>query len=457
LIGDPVEHSLSPRMHNAAFRRLDLNYIYLAFQVEPGNLAEAIRALRVLGTRGINVTMPYKTGVLPLLDEIHPLAHKIGAVNTIVNTNGTLTGYNTDAAGFSQLLAGANLALRGNKTVLLGSGGAARAIGYSLAEAGAQVVILNRRLNLPRASNLALELSAGHSIRATALELNPSNLTVALDGACLIVNATSCGMSPLAGETPLPATLLNPGLTVADIIYQPSPTRMLREAAEAGCRTIGGLEMLAAQAELSFELWTGAPPPPGLMLAAAQGENTCSAVSRLARSDIAIIGFMGSGKSAAGRLLARLTGKPLRDTDSLIIKKTGKSVNRIFAEEGETAFRRLESQVISQLAREGGRIIACGGGAVLDEDNMRVLKKRAWVVYLRASPESILKRVSSSRNQRPLLQVADRAATVRSLLEYRKPIYEKWADIIIDTDGRNTEEVTAEILTRIRQHEDNDF
>jgi shikimate dehydrogenase len=456
LLGDPVEHSLSPRMHNTAFRMLGLNCVYLAFRVEAGNLAPAIQAVRTFGMRGVNITMPHKTSVLPLLDEIDPQALKIGAVNTIVNKGGKLAGFNTDAGGFSRLLSGTGLALRGSKAVLLGSGGAARAVGYALAEAGADLVILNRPANLPRASSLALELAAGHGIQAAALALNETNLAAALAGAGLLVNATSCGMSPRAAETPVPAALLTPGLTVADIVYQPSPTRLLADAAAAGCTTIDGLDLLAAQAELSFELWTGAPPPPNMMLAAARG--ACPTTeSTPARSDIAIIGFMGSGKSAAGRLLARLTGKPLRDTDSLIIKRTGKSVNRIFAEEGETAFRKMESQVISQVAREGGRIIACGGGAVLDEDNMRALKKRAWVVYLRASPESILKRVSSSRNRRPLLQVADRAATVRSLLEYRKPIYEKWADIIIDTDDRSTEDITGEILTRIRQYEDNDF
>ncbi len=458
LMGDPVEHSLSPRMHNAAFRRMGLNYAYLAFRVDQTGLPEAIRAIKALGMCGVNITMPHKTSVMPLLDSIHPQALSIGAVNTIVNRDGRLTGFNTDAGGFSRLLAGAGLALRGHKTVLLGSGGAARAIGYSLAEAGAQIVILNRAANLPRAEALALELAAGHGIQATALELSRDNLAEALAGARLLVNATSAGMSPGDRETPVPAALLDPGLTVADIVYQPSPTRLLREAAAAGCRTIGGLAMLAAQAELSFELWTGTPPLPNVMLAAAQGESPASGtIAEPARRDIAIIGFMGSGKSSTGRLLARLTGKTLRDTDSLIIKKTGKSVNRIFTEEGEPAFRRLESQVISQVAREEGSVIACGGGVVLDEDNMLILKKRAWVVYLRASAGSILKRLSSGRNRRPLLRGADRASTVRSLLEYRKPIYEKWADIIIDTDGRNTGDIAAEILTRIRQYEDNDF
>ena len=459
LLGDPVEHSLSPCMHNAAFHQRGLNYVYLAFRVEAGNLAPAIQAVRTLGLHGVNITMPHKTGVLPLLDEIHPEALMIGAVNTIVNTDGKLTGFNTDAGGFARLLARDGMALQCKKAVLLGSGGAARAIGFALAELGAPITILNRAGNLPRAVKLAEELVKYYKIKAHALELCPSNLSKVLDRATLLVNTTSCGMNPNPEQTPVPAEMLLPTLTVADIVYQPTPTRLLREAATAGCRTINGLEMLAAQAELSFELWTGTPPPPGLMLAAVIGAEPEGSRSRCApgRSDIAIIGFMGSGKSATGRLLARLTGKPFRDTDSLIVQKAGKSVNRIFAEEGEDAFRMLESQVISQVSREGGRVIACGGGAVLDEDNMRELKKRALLVYLKASPESILKRTGVGRNRRPLLRGTDRAATIHSLLEYRKPLYEKWADIIIDTSHKSIEDVTAEILGRIRQHEDSDF
>jgi len=265
LIGDPVEHSMSPAMQNAAFRELGLDYVYVPFHVKSAELGQAIAGMRALNIRGLNVTVPHKVAVVQFLDKLDPLAEKIGAVNTIVNDDGVLTGYNTDATGFLQALLEREIEPAGKRAVILGAGGAARAIAFILAERGATLLILNRALELDWAEELAQRLSATFNKKVKALELNRENLMPALDKADILVNATSVGMSPKADETPLPAGLLRPGLIVYDIVYNPVKTRLLREAEAVGASTISGVDMLVWQGALAFEKWTGRKAPVELM------------------------------------------------------------------------------------------------------------------------------------------------------------------------------------------------
>jgi len=262
VIGDPVEHTMSPVMHNAAFKKLGMDYRYLPFRVSKEELGRTIADMRALNIRGLNVTIPHKVAVIPFLDKLDPLAEEIDAVNTIVNDDGVLTGYNTDATGFLQALLDNGVEPEGKRVVILGAGGASRAISFILAEKGARLVILNRRLN--RAKELARSISRS-SKDIAALKLDEANLAKAMEGAEVLVNATSVGMSPDTGETPLPARLLKPGLVVFDIVYNPVRTRLLREAEAAGARTIGGLDMLVWQGALAFEKWTGRQAPLELM------------------------------------------------------------------------------------------------------------------------------------------------------------------------------------------------
>jgi len=265
LIGDPVEHSMSPVMQNAAFRELKLDYIYVPFRVKSAELGQAIAGMRALNIRGLNVTVPHKVAGVQFLDELDHLAEKIGAVNTIVNDDGVLTGYNTDATGFLQALLEREIEPSGKTAVILGAGGAARAIAFILAERGATLLILNRALELDWAEELARRLSETFNKKVEALELNRENLAPALDKADILVNATSVGMSPTADETPVPADRLRPDLIVYDIVYNPMKTRLLREAEAAGASTIGGVDMLVWQGALAFEKWTGRKAPVELM------------------------------------------------------------------------------------------------------------------------------------------------------------------------------------------------
>ena len=265
LIGDPVEHTMSPVMHNAAFREMGLDYLYVPFRVKQGELAKAIDGMKALNIRGLNVTIPHKVAVIPFLDELDHLAEKIGAVNTIVNDDGVLRGYNTDGAGFLQALLERGIEPAGKNVVILGAGGASRAISFALADRGAHLVILNRLVEMDWAEKLAHEISNVFKKEVKALELNEDNLKMVLGDADVLVNATSVGMSPNTTETPVPATLLKSGLVVFDIVYNPLKTRLLREADEAGAKTISGIDMLVRQGALSFEKWTGQKAPVDLM------------------------------------------------------------------------------------------------------------------------------------------------------------------------------------------------
>ncbi|MGI2336317.1 MAG: shikimate dehydrogenase [Dehalogenimonas sp.] len=257
LIGDPVAHSVSPVMHNAAFRERKLNYTYQAFRVTKEDLAAAVSGLRGLNVRGANITLPHKKAVIPFLDTVDSPALRIGAVNTIVNENGRLTGYNTDAAGFLGALRASGFEPQGKKAVVLGAGGAARAVVFALKDAGVKVNVINRTFS----TATALAADTG----TEAFEMTDEGYRQALEGALLVVNATSVGLSPDEASSPLPSIWLRPSMTVFDTIYRPRHTRLIREAKAAGCAVIGGLEMLLAQGALSFELWTGEPAPREVM------------------------------------------------------------------------------------------------------------------------------------------------------------------------------------------------
>ncbi len=270
IIGYPIMHSVSPEMHNAAFAALNLDYIYVPFEIKPGNLPRAIQGMRALGLRGLNVTVPHKIEVISLLDELDPTAEKIGAVNTIVNDCGNLKGYNTDAPGFIRGLIANGVRIKGKNVVILGAGGAARAIACSLSDQCAEITILNRKAGIKRARDLAAGLKQVYRTEFKVLVLNKPNLKKVIMNADILVNATSVGMYPEANESPVPLDLLKPDLIVYDIVYNPVETKLIKEAKHAGAKTIGGIEMLVAQGAISFKLWTGQRAPLEVMKKAAE-------------------------------------------------------------------------------------------------------------------------------------------------------------------------------------------
>ena len=269
LIGWPVEHSLSPVMHNAAFRALGLGWRYELLPVPPVQLDAALADLNAGDFGGANVTVPHKSAVMAYLDEIDDAARSIGAVNTIAVQGNRLLGHNTDAAGFMGALREAGLEPSGRRALLLGAGGAARAVAYALVQAGCAVAIYNR--TVMRAAELV------HHIQDLGLRASVAWVPgeVALDELDLarfdlLVNATAAGMWPNSEETPWPEALAMPShWTVFDLVYNPVETRLLRQARQAGAQTVDGVGMLVWQGVLAFELWTGQKPPADLMRAAA--------------------------------------------------------------------------------------------------------------------------------------------------------------------------------------------
>ena len=269
VIGDPVEHSLSPIIHNVAFQHLSLDYVYVAFNVRASQLKDAILGVRGLGIYGLNVTMPHKISIIKYLDELDETAKRIGSVNTVLNKNGKLIGYTTDGVGAFNALRYAGSDPLGKKVVVLGAGGASRSICFTLAERVRELIILNRTLE--RAVSLANNIREvlGGKVNVRAASLVDENLRKELEDANILINATSVGMKPNDAYTPVKRDFLHRNLTVFDIVYNPLETRLLREAKLIGAKTIDGLSMLIHQGAVSFEIWTGVKAPIDVMREAA--------------------------------------------------------------------------------------------------------------------------------------------------------------------------------------------
>jgi shikimate dehydrogenase len=260
VIGDPIEHSCSPQMHNAAFRQLDMDYVYIAFHVKAEDLKAAIDGFRALNIKGINVTIPHKQGVMPLIDELSREAELIGAVNTLVFKEDVIEGHNTDARGFIAAMReeGADVP-RDGSVVVLGAGGAARAVVVSLALEGVKrISIANRTAS--RAIQLAADISQKTGIEIHGMGFDDKKLPEAIAESSLLINATSAGMD-LQQPLLIDKDWLHHQLVVYDIIYNPPETRLMKVAQEKGLKTIGGIGMLVHQGAIAFELWTGQYPP----------------------------------------------------------------------------------------------------------------------------------------------------------------------------------------------------
>ena len=269
IIGDPVEHSLSPVMHNAAFKELGLNLVYVAFTVTPTELKTAVLGAKSLGLRGLNVTMPHKNAVMSHLDAVDSTAKSIGAVNTVLNNQGKLIGYNTDGSGAMIALQENGVYPEEKKMVLLGAGGAAKAIAYQAAQDVEELVILNRT---PEKAKKLAEALKSFGAKVKAGTLSSEVLKQELPTTDILVNATSAGMHPDVYSSPVPSDLLHSNLSVMDIIYNPLETRLLKDAKSVGAQVVSGVEMLLYQGAVAFEIWTNCPAPVEVMREAALNE-----------------------------------------------------------------------------------------------------------------------------------------------------------------------------------------
>lgn len=265
IFGWPVEHTFSPAMHNAAFAHLDLNYVYVPFPVNPENLGKAVDGIRGLGLAGVNVTIPHKSAVIPYLDRIDRAAGLIGAVNTVVNDQGVLTGYNTDAPGFVKSLEqDLGVPPRGKRIYILGAGGAARAVSVQLALAGAAEIIFATRIP-GKLAGLRDIITGATETKVTEAGWGDAGCS-GLARTDILINATPLGMHPHTGAIPpVNLQMLRETAVVCDLIYNPRETLLLQRAREIGLTTLNGIGMLLYQGAIAFELWTGMAAPVEVM------------------------------------------------------------------------------------------------------------------------------------------------------------------------------------------------
>lgn len=398
LLGRKLGHSYSPQIHGFLG-----SYAYSLFEKEPEDVEDFLRSGDFTG---INVTMPYKKTVLPYLDELSPVARKMGCVNTIVRRNdGSLYGHNTDYFGFVSLVHHSCIPVAGKKVLVLGSGGASNTVVHVLTDLGAQPVVISR-----------------------SGENNYQNLSRHADAA-VIVNTTPVGMYPLTGVSPLDLQQFPRLEGVLDVVYNPARTQLLLDAEKLGLPNENGLWMLVAQAKEAAEYFTGTKISDTVI-------ETIHRRLSAQMQNIILIGMPGCGKSTVGSLLAQRLGRVFVDADAQIPELAEKSIPEIFAQDGEETFRKWETQVLSEFGKQSGLIIATGGGCVTQERNYNLLHQNGQIFWLKRDLEVL------PTDGRPLSQ----SNRLDDLYEARKGQYQAFADFVID-NNESTEETVAAILS----------
>ncbi len=263
VIGDPIEHSLSPAIHNAAFQELGLNFVYLAFRVK--KIQEAVEGIRALNIRGVSVTIPHKVAILKFLDNIDEVAQNIGSVNTVINDNGILTGYNSDSEGALKALEDAGIEPADRNVLILGSGGAARAIAFGLAMKKDVASLNILGIIKDELEKLVKDISLKTPAAVSGEMLTPHTLERMIERNNILIHSTPVGMYPKIEESLVPQNFLRKDLTVLDIVYNPLRTRLIEEAQGVGAKAVPGVEMFVNQAVVQFELWTKKKAPVSLM------------------------------------------------------------------------------------------------------------------------------------------------------------------------------------------------
>ena len=387
LLGERLGHSFSPQIHR------DLaGYDYQLLPTPP-EAVEDLFARRAF--QGLNVTIPYKRMVMPLCDEIDPRAAAIGAVNTVVNQNGRLTGYNTDIDGFLYMARRAGVDMTGKKVVILGSGGTSRTARAAAGELGAREIVTVSRHGEDNYQNLSRHADAQ-----------------------VLVNTTPVGMYPNWGQSPVSLESFPALEGVLDVVYNPLRTALLLQAEERGLPRSCGLPMLVAQAKRAAELFTGQNIDDSRAEAVLHG-------LRGQLTSIVLIGMPGCGKTTVGRALAGKLGRTFVDLDEEIVRRAGMSIPEIFAREGEAGFRERESALVREFGERTGLVVSTGGGVVTRRENYIPLKQNGLLLHLRRDPAAL------PTDGRPLSQ----ATAPEELWRRRAPLYAAFADGEIDNNG----------------------
>ena len=396
LLGRKLGHSYSPQIH----ARLG-EYSYDLFEKEPEELEDF---LKNGDWAGINVTIPYKKDVIPYLDDISPIAAKLGAVNCIVRRDGKLIGHNTDYFGFQCMVRSSGLDVTGKKVLVLGTGGASKPVIAVLEDCGAVVISVSR-----------------------SGENNYGNLHLHTDAA-VIVNATPVGMYPQTGIAPVDISQFPKLEGVLDIIYNPARTQLLLDGEARGLVAVNGLLMLVAQAKEAAEWFVQAPLDDRLI-------DAIHTALRRQMENIILVGMPGCGKSTVGQALAERLGKTFVDADAEIVKLAGKPIPEIFADDGEEVFRDWETKALEAIGKRSGLVIATGGGCITKERNYPLLHQNGTIFWLKRELDKL------PTDGRPLSQ----SNRLIDLYQKRRPLYEAFADCIISNDGTQ-EETLAQFM-----------
>jgi len=384
LLGRKLSHSLSPEIH-AFFG----DSAYRLYRQEPDALGAFLKAEKFTG---LNVTVPYKIDVVPYCRELSPIAQRLGSVNTILRReDGSLYGHNTDYAGFRYMLTACGAQVAQQKVLVLGSGGASKAVCAVLADAGAQVVVISR-----------------------SGENNYENLSRHYD-AYAVVNTTPVGMYPENGRAPVDLRPFSALKFVLDVIYNPTATALLLQAQDLGIATENGLSMLVAQGLESAKLFSRKD------LAHISVPEVCR---QIRQENIVLVGMPGCGKTTIGALLAQRLGKSFADTDEIIAKEQGLSPAQIITAQGEQAFRQIEAEVISRVGKQHNQVIVTGGGAVTAPENRNALRQNGKVIWIKRSICDLAK------DGRPLSQ-----GNLEELYAVRKALYDRFAHIAVENTG----------------------
>ena len=387
LLGRKLGHSYSPQIH-----ALMGAYSYELFEREPEEIGDFVRNGDYTG---INVTIPYKKDVIPYLDELSPMAKRMGAVNTIVRReDGSLYGHNTDYFGFSSMVQRSGITVCGKKVLVLGSGGASNTAVKVLQDMGANVIIVSR-----------------------SGENNYNNLFLHRD-ASVIVNTTPVGMYPNTGVAALDLKEFPHLEGVLDMIYNPARTQLILDAENLQLPHENGLWMLVAQAKEAAEYF-GKKALDDSIIATVHKKLTAK------MQNIVLIGMPGCGKSTIGALLAQKTGRPLVDADKKIVELAGKTIPEIFAQDGEKCFRLWETKALEELGKQSGLVIATGGGCVTQQRNYPLLHQNSTIFWLQRDLNLL------PTDGRPLSQKNN----LSDMYKIRQPMYEYFADHIIDNNG----------------------
>jgi len=424
--GNPVFHSRSPQIFNRLFddQNIPARYIRLAGQ----SAGDVITTAEAMGIRGFNVTLPFKQDIMGLLDCLGDHARRIGAVNTVTKAEGRWKGFNTDFIGVEEALKSHDFDPKGKKAVILGAGGAARAAVYGLIRSGASNVVLINRTE-EKAKKASLHLGCEYSPLEKAKEW--------LSRADVLI---SCVPS---SENMIDLNDLKDGCVILNADYKAALPG--QNISKKGFRVIDGLEWLYYQALPAFNLFADLSGEkkyhPGKGKKALSGEPSN-------KPCIALVGLMGSGKTLVGKELAVATGREFVDIDEQIEKSSGKTINQIFKEKGETGFRRIERSVIREHITRGRRaVISTGGGAVLEKQNREILRRHCHVVWLWVTASTACQRANDST--RPLLPEIHPERKMEKFLRARIPFYAGVSDLVINTEYDNTENIAGRIMNEM--------